>query len=119
MTDAVVVADLAATWRARADELERFAPPAAVALRDCAQQLEAAMRAAANDVLTLAEAALASGYSPDRLRHLIAAGELPQAGRKGAPRIRRADLPKRTQRATVTAYDPAADARALMSGGRR
>ncbi len=43
--------------------------------------------------MTVAEAALESGLSEDHLRHGVADGKIPNAGRKGAPRIRRADLP--------------------------
>lgn len=114
------VAQLPSVWRSQADALERFAPAAATAFRDAAVALEAALRSDADETLTLAEAALASGFSTDHLRHEIAAGRIPQAGKKGAPRVRRADLPKKSaQRTTPTLYDVDADARSLASGGRR
>ncbi len=119
MTDPVPsVEQLAATWRAEADRLERFAPPAAVAFRDCAVQLELALRAASHEVLTLSEASLRSGLSVDHLRHLVAAGEIRQAGRKGSPRIRAGDLPVRAATRATGPYDVDTDARRL-SGGRR
>lgn len=119
MSDPVTVEQLPAAWRARAEELERYAPAAGTAFRDAAQALEEALRAAAGDVLTLAEASLQSGLSVDRLRHKVAAGEIPNAGKKGAPRIRRVDLPRRAPRPAPGLYDVDADARTLAQGGRR
>lgn len=48
-----------------------------------------------DELMTLAEASLASGYAERSLRLMIAQGTLANAGRKGAPRIRRADLPRK------------------------
>jgi hypothetical protein len=118
MPEFLPVSALPAAWRRRATELERFAPAAATAFLDAAIALESALRDEAGQVLTLAEASLRSGLSVDRLRHKIAAGEITNAGRKHAPRIRAADLPQRATRAPVGLYDPAADARALVAGGR-
>jgi hypothetical protein len=106
---------LPATWRHRAEELRPYAPAAAEAFRAAADELEAALREAADEELTLAAAAEASGYSARRLRELISGGELPNAGRKGAPRIRRGDLPRRAAKSTGIQYDPAVDARSILS----
>lgn len=66
--------------------------------------------------LTLAEAAVETGYSSDHLGWLIRVGKIPN-GRRGAPRIWRKDLPARADRPTArdrrSAYDIDADARAL------
>lgn len=114
------VAALAAVWRDRARELEPFAPPVAVAFRRCADELEAQLRVAADAVLTLAEAALASNFSVDHLRHEIAAGRIPNVGRKGRPRVRAGDLPRKLRRGATasTAYDPGADALTLVRHSR-
>jgi hypothetical protein len=84
-------------------------------------RIEAAIREYADERLTLTQAARQSGYSPDHLARLLRAGRLPNAGRRGAPRIRAADLPVRPPRTVATsrprAYDPVADARAIA--GRR
>jgi hypothetical protein len=83
-----------AGWRARAAELRRYgAAPAAVTLEAAADELGAALQAEASEILTLAQAADASGYSRDQLRRLVRAGKLPDFGRPHAPRFRRADLP--------------------------
>ena len=78
------------------------------------------MFAAADDeLLTLPQAAERSGISEEHLGRLVRDGKVPNAGRKGRPRIRVADLPRRTRRAVAApgrgAYDPSADARALRS----
>ena len=109
---------LPTAWRARADDLRPYAAPAAIAWERAADELEAALAAEADELLTLAEAAAESGYSDRRLRELIADGTIPQAGRKGAPRIRRGDLPRRAGRTEAAGgYDAAADARALAARG--
>lgn len=105
---------LVATWRAKAEQLERYAPAAAVAFRDAALELEAALRVDADAVLTLREAALASGYSADHIRHLVASGALRNVGAKRRPRIRAGDLPRKASRRT-SSYDPNADALRLVA----
>jgi len=93
---APTLASLAGAWRAKAAELRGFgAEPAALALERAASELEAALAAAAGETLTLDEAAREARMSKDHLRHLVSSGAIPNAGRKGAPRIRRADLPRK------------------------
>jgi hypothetical protein len=102
-------------WRTRAAELERYAPAAAEAFRVVAGELDAALREQGDTELTLTEAARESGYSDRRLRELIADGSIPQAGRKGAPRVRRGDLPKKAKAKDAGAgYDARADAAQLL-----
>ena len=89
------VRGLPATWRERAAQIRRYAPEAAAAFEDAASDLERELREADNDVLTLHEAQRESGYSADHLGRLLKAGAIPNVGRKHAPRIRRADLPRK------------------------
>jgi hypothetical protein len=107
-------ADYPSAWRARAAELERYAPAAAEAFRAAAGELEQALREQADELLTLSEASEASGYSTRRLRELLHDGVVPQAGRKNAPRLRRGDLPKKAKAKAAGTYDAAADAAALF-----
>jgi hypothetical protein len=107
---------LAERWRARAEQLERFAPAAAVAFRDCAAELDAQLRATSEAVLTIEEAALVSGFSKDHIRHQLAAGAIANVGRKGRPRVRAGDLPRKIVR-TRSTYDPGAEALRLMRRG--
>ncbi|KKK68655.1 hypothetical protein LCGC14_2941850, partial [marine sediment metagenome] len=44
--------------------------------------------------LSLDEAAAASGLSYSHLQRLVSVGDIPNAGRRGAPRILRKDLPQ-------------------------
>ena len=108
---------LADHWRERAASVREWAAAegSARALEGCAAELEEAVRAALDEELTLEEASTASGYSKRRLRELVAAGELPNAGRKGAPRIRRADLPRKPGGQSESGYDVDADAAALVA----
>jgi hypothetical protein len=86
-------ADLLKLWQQRADFLQQFGDPNSARLwRTAAVELERALEAFGAETLTLDEAAKVSGYNPDYLRQQIAAGDLPNAGRKNAPRIRRGDL---------------------------
>jgi hypothetical protein len=112
-------ADLPAAWRDHAARLRPFAPSAAHAFDVAAAQLERALTEADETLLTLGEAARASGYSSDHLGRLVRAGRIPNAGRPYAPRIRRRDLPRRARAAVAdgaqAAYDAGADARKLVS----
>jgi hypothetical protein len=70
-----------------------------------------------SDELTLSAASRASGYSVDHLSRLIREGSLPNAGKKGSPRIRRSDLPIRPKTGIAKmngiAYNAVTDARSL------
>jgi hypothetical protein len=69
------------------------------------------------DELTLTAASALSGYSTDHLSRLIRDGSIPNAGRRGSPRIRRADLPIRPKGSLAKlngiAYNAVTDARSL------
>lgn len=107
--------ELISEWGRRADEMaEHGIDAVARAYRIAIAELQTAQRAAADETLTLAEAARESGYSVGRLRHMVADGTVPNAGRKGAPRIRRADLPRRAQRTNGSGFDPRAAASRLI-----
>ena len=73
-------------------------------------ELEEAVRQAEDETLTLDQASVESGYSKRRLRELVASGEICNAGKKGAPRIRRVDLPRKSASNGLGGYDVAADA---------
>jgi len=91
-------ADLLAAWQQRADFLEQYGDPNSARLwRLATVELERALAAFGAETLTLDEAAKVSGYSPDYIRKQIAAGELSNAGRKNAPRVRRGDLKAKPQ----------------------
>lgn len=111
---------LASRWRTEAETLDRYGDGrGATVARLHADELEQAAADLAAEALTLSEAAAESGYSERRLRELLTSGEIPQAGKKGAPRIRRGDLPRKPGSATPSDYDVEADAHDLLSRMRK
>ena len=114
--------------RSKAVELrESFGDEArARAIEWAATQFQRALEDCGDERLTLAQASARSGYSQDHLARLIREGRLPNAGRRGSPRIRAGDLPVRpASRHQITdivvsersrVYDPVADARAIGNG---
>lgn len=93
------VSDLSALWRSHAVRLRELAGPAtegsAHVYERVADELEAALRWQAEQLLTLDEAHAESGYTADHLGREVRKGRIPNAGQKGAPRIRRGDLPRK------------------------
>jgi hypothetical protein len=59
------------------------------------ESLEAVIQEGDAELLNLTQAAHLCGYSTDQLRRLIRAGKLPDYGRRGAPRVRSVDLPRK------------------------
>lgn len=83
-------------WRDEAKTLQAHAAEGqATTLERCAEELEAATAARRLDTVTLEEAEEIGGYSYSHLQHLVADGTIPNAGRPGAPRIRRSDVPRK------------------------
>jgi hypothetical protein len=64
-------------------------------LDEILRDFEAVMRDCWDEPLNLTEAAAESGYSADYLGRLVKDGSIPNAGRPNAPRIRRANLPRK------------------------
>lgn len=62
-----------------------------------ADRADAYFRAHALEALTLTQASTESGYSVAHLSRLIAEDAIPNVGKKGAPRVTRASLPKKPQ----------------------
>ena len=88
---------LAASWRSEAELLRRRGiGDLAHMVESYALELDEALEGLENEALTLGEAAEESGYSKDHLARLAREGKIPNAGRPGAPRIRRANLPTKT-----------------------
>src|SRR4051812_19846220 len=85
---------LPARWKERAEYLRQYGDPACARLWELASsELEAALVAHGEETLTLVQAAKLSGFTADHLGTQIKSGRIPNAGRDGAPRIRRSDLP--------------------------
>jgi hypothetical protein len=62
--------------------------------------IESAFRAWETQLLTLREAAAESGYAYSTLQQKVAAGDIPNAGEAGKPRVRRCDIPTPPSRRT-------------------
>ena len=85
-------------WRRRAGTIRQYGGEApARALEACAAELEAALGRQAQTVLTLKEAARATGYSAGHLGRLVRDGRIPNAGKPGAPRIALGHLPRKVR----------------------
>ena len=90
------VEGLPVTWRRQAKALRRYGGKTpAVAIERCADELEATLVERDETTFSLVEAARESGYSADHLGRLVRDGKIPNAGRAGAPRIARSDLPRK------------------------
>ena len=98
---------LMARWADEARRLrDRYALESAARVCEAhVRELREVLSAQQDALLTVAEAAAECGYSRQHLRALLASGDLPNAGRRGRPRIRRADLPSRKP----TSKEPPAD----------
>ena len=95
------ITELVEKWESDADTMEQYSDARGAAVcRLHIAELKEAVRIEQGRLLTLAEAAHESGYSEDHLRHEVASGRIQNEGKKGAPRIRRGNLPlKRSKRA--------------------
>jgi hypothetical protein len=106
VTDRPDAAALAPAWRERAASIRRYAPEVANAWEDAATELETTLRDIGADLLSLQAAARESGYSPDHLGRLIRRGKLTNHGREHAPKVRRAELPRKPVTARRLAPGP-------------
>ena len=98
-------------WRDEARTLRLYGHEGtAKACERHAEEMEGAVQAYLEETLTVAEAAEESGYSESHLRALLAETKLANAGREGAPRIRRGDLPAKPTPATRPALSLAEEA---------
>ena len=101
------IAELLAKWAADASTMEQYSDARGAAIsRLHIAELKEAVRVQQDEALTLSKAALESGFSEDHLRHQVAEGQIPNVGRKGAPRIRRADLPLKRNGQSKTDTSP-------------
>ena len=95
-SDPPSVRTLPGTWRRRAKALRRYGVETpATALERCAEELDATLVERDETTYSLVEASRESGYSADHLGRLVRDGKIPNAGRPGAPRIARRDLPRK------------------------
>ncbi len=114
-------ANLVNKWEAEAAAMERrgILIRGEVLCREFVADLQALQRGESEEPLTIAQASAESGYSAEHVARMVRQGLIPNQGRKRAPRIRRADLPRkpggRVAAGPLKAYDPVTDARQLLS----
>ena len=96
--------DLCERWLGEAETFDRRGlGDAASMVRSYAGELDDAIHAWRTQSLSLHAAADESGYAYSTLQQKVAAGEIPNAGESGSPRIRRCDLPSRPNSARSSA----------------
>jgi hypothetical protein len=116
--------DLPAAWRARANELRRWANEGAARAFECAaEELLGALAREGHSLLTIEESARLVGRHRDTIGNALRRGRLTNHGRPRRPRIRKSELvtvyvPSGVAAAKRPAYDAAADARTLLEGRR-
>jgi len=87
---------LAAEFLERASEARRIGlSPVAEVWTEAARVVEQAIMEHEFDVLTVREAAELSGYSAKTIRSYVQDGHLTNMGRKGSPRVKRGELPRK------------------------
>jgi len=112
---------LANGWKETARRLRLLEANAqAAALEQAARELEAEIARQESELLSIAEASAACGYSEEHLRRLVRAGELPaeRNGSKGRLKVRRGDLPRKRHGDGPSSsenldYDASEDARSI------
>lgn len=110
---------LALRWREEADLFrKRGGDLQARVLDSVAEDFEEALRDWQLETLTLEAAAEESGFAYSTLQQRVTAGDLPNAGEKGSPRIRRCDLPQRGGRGGPKASPGEPDLSARVMVGR-
>ena len=87
-------------WSALRDEWSRrgFSASVGPILDELLADLQSVERDEGTELLNLTQAALRSGYSPDSIGRMLRTGQLVNRGRKNAPRVRAADLPRKPLR---------------------
>lgn len=89
------ISDPLTYYRQRAEDLARFAPPAAEAYEDAAAVFERWLEGQQFEPLDLATAEVESGYTRSHLRRMLKDGTIRNAGAVDDPRILRAHLPRK------------------------
>lgn len=95
-------AELVTAWRDRAHELEPYAEGAARAFEAAAEELERALSASDNPLLTLEQARERSGYHRESLARMVRQGRLRNFGTPRRPLVRALDLPMKPSRPPLT-----------------
>jgi hypothetical protein len=91
-----LISRVTARWRSETEILHRRgADEQAAVLESCASELQDEGRLFSLESLSLGQAEAESGFSYSALQKMVSEGTIPNVGKKGAPRVRRGDLPKK------------------------
>ncbi|HEY5490398.1 MAG TPA: hypothetical protein VIK25_04315 [Gemmatimonadaceae bacterium] len=109
------------TWGKQRDDFARYGAQVdgATLIDQMLSDLEDATTDHHEVLLNLTDAAAECGYHAESLGRMVRNGELHNHGRKGAPRVKRGDLPRHVRRrpgvrvGVAGSYDPVADAQSL------
>jgi len=95
VTTSTEFSEILARWEARRDEYRRLHVhvDGALMIDELLADLRTLREAESLGVVSLQEAHLIGGYAIDSLQRMVASGQIENVGRKGKPRIRRADVP--------------------------
>lgn len=98
---------LLARWREIAETLriEGYTEGADIIKRR-ATELEDCLETEGTELLSGVQAEQECGYAADHLRRLVSRGELTNHGKKGAPRYRRSELPRKAQPTALDLRSP-------------
>jgi predicted DNA-binding transcriptional regulator AlpA len=111
--------DFIMRWQHKQMEMERLGVlvPGALLVGQILHDMAEVQVSYTETILRVEEAAQLSGYSAEHIARLIRQGRLPNAGRRGSPRVRLGDLPQRRQfaRTRPGSYDVLTDARSLRT----
>lgn len=89
---------LVTMWREQVRVLRNYgAGEQASAIERCIEDSVAALRQAATETLSPAEAAAESGLTADSITRLMRKGKIPNLGTRRRPRARRCDLPRKAK----------------------
>lgn len=111
--------DLITRWTARRAELAKLHAlvEGSLLVDEILSDLEQLAASSDEEGLTLSQASGRCGYTADSLSRLIRQGKLTNIGRRGAPRVRASELPKRPAVKlagnSAHGYDAETDARLL------
>lgn len=101
------VHNLLSRWELHANTLRSFgASGQAEAVQRCMMELQDALKAQDDELLSLQQAAQICGYTADHLGRLVRQGLLQNLGRRRAPRVRQADLPRKAANLPARVFRP-------------
>ena len=103
-------------WVQRGEEFQRYRATVdgSTLCREFVAELEQLAGTDGQELVGLEEAARRSGYTADHIGRMVRNGKIPNLGRRGAPLLRMADVPRKAPSLT-----PASEMRTVATADRR